>query len=215
MRKTMIAAGAAAAALSAGAAFARDACVTTREGETVCGRPSNASGSIYGSYGATAFARGGYVVFGKDSRLPDSAGTFLFSVGARKGLWPGSRLSIEGEFLTFRDQETAFVGLGDATVSVRGIAGIMALRWQGGDIGWGLSPFLSAGFGPGYYKYKFSDGTTNIADSEVGLAYTGRAGVEKSLLDKLTVEAAYRYLNATADAAVGQHSAELGVNYKF
>lgn len=205
----------AATALSSTAAYAGPACVTTGEGETVCGKPSSAGGSIYSHYGATAFARGGYAVFGKDSRAPNSAGTWMFSVGMRKGLWPGSRLSVEGEFLTFKDSDIAFIGLGDANVSVRGVVGIVALRWQGDEIGWGFSPFLSAGFGPGYYKYKFDDGVTRLADSEIGLAYTGRAGFERSLLDKFTLEAAYRYLNATADRATGQHSAELGLNYNF
>lgn len=196
-------------------ASGRESCITTGQGETVCGRPSSASGSIYSTYGATAFVRGGYVVFGKNSRTPNSAGVPMFGAGMRFHLWPGSRFSVETEALTFKDSETAFVGLGNATLSTRGVVGLLSLRWQGDELGWGFSPFLSAGFGPGWYKAKFDDGTTRLADSEMGLAYSGRAGFERNLLDRVTFEAAYRYLNATADAAVGQHAAELGVNYKF
>ncbi|MBY0422372.1 MAG: outer membrane beta-barrel protein [Parvularculaceae bacterium] len=214
MRIIAAAAFASAAAFST-AAEAGESCVTTSQGETVCGRPSSASGSVYSKFGATAFVRGGYAVFGKNSRTPNSAGMPMFGAGMRFHLWPGSRFSVESEFLTFKDSETAVVGLGNATLSTRGVVGLMSVRWQYDEIGWGFSPFVSAGFGPGWYKAKFDDGTTRIADSEMGLAYSGRAGVERNLLDRVTFEAAYRYLNATADAAVGQHSAELGVNYRF
>lgn len=205
----------AAAAVITTTAQAREFCVLTKSGKTACGEPATATGSVYGHYGVTAFVRGGYDFFGKNSRQPNSAGTPYFAVGARTPISFGPHWSVEGEFLTFKDSETAFIGLGDATVGTRGIVGLISLRWQGESLGWGFEPFVSAGFGPGRYKSSFSDGRTTITSSDVGLAYSGRVGVEKTIFNKVSLEAAYRYLNATADAAVGQHSGELGLNYRF
>lgn len=202
-------------AFSFGAAEARDACVVTSQGETACGRPSTASGSVYGGYGGTVFVRGGYTFFGKDARNPNSAGMPHFSGGYRRQLAPGSRFSFEGELLYEKDDEIAFIGVGDADVSVVALVGLASLRWDGDDFAWGLAPFVSVGFGPGYYKFEFDDGATVISDGQVGLSYSGRVGVEKELLDKISLEAAYRYLNSTTDAGVGQHAAELGLNYSF
>lgn len=215
MTKRVLALGAALIAFGFASAEARDACVVTNQGETACGRPSTASGSIYGGYGGTVFLRGGYSFFGKDARNPNSAGMPHFSGGYRRQIAPGSRFSLEGELLYHNDAETAFIGVGDADVSVAGLVGLAALRWDGDAFAWGMTPFVSIGFGPGYYKYKFDDGTTVISDGQVGLSYSGRVGVEKDLLDKFSLEAAYRYLNSTTDAGVGQHAAELGLNYAF
>ena len=203
-----------AAALPMSAA-ARDACVVTDQGETACGRAASATGSIYGGYGGQVFLRGGYTFFGKDARNPNSAGMPHFSAGYRRPIFPGSRFSLEGEVLYHKDSEVAFIGVGDADVSVTGLVGLASLRWDGAEFAWGMAPFVSIGFGPGYYKYKFDDGTTAIKTSQVGLSYSGRVGVEKDLMDKLSFEAAYRYLNSTTDAGVGQHAAELGLNYAF
>lgn len=196
-------------------AEARESCVVTSQGETACGRAASASGSIYGGYGGSVFLRGGYTFFGKDARTPNSAAMPHFSAGYRRPLFPGSRFSFEGEILYHKDAEIAFIGVGDADVSVTGLVGLAALRWDGAPIGWGLDPFVSVGFGPGYYKNKFDDGTTVISNGQVGLSYSARVGVKRELLDKISLEAAYRYLNSTTDAGVGQHAAELGMNYTF
>lgn len=215
MKRSVLALGASMLALFAVSAEAREACVVTGQGETACGRPASATGSIYGGYGGKIFLRGGYTFFGKDARNPNSAGMPHFSAGYRRPLFPGSRFSLEGELLYHKDAEIAFIGVGDADVSVTGLVGLASLRWDGDAFAWGMTPFISVGFGPGYYKYKFDDGTTAISDGQVGLSYSGRVGVEKDLLDKITFEAAYRYLNSTTDPGVGQHAAELGVNYSF
>ncbi|NJO37137.1 MAG: outer membrane beta-barrel protein [Rhizobiales bacterium] len=78
-----------------------------------------------------------------------------------------------------------------------------------------MNPFLSAGIGPSYNRTSFDDGVTQLSNGSVGLGYSGRAGVEAHLVGRVSVEAAYRYLNATSDAAVAQHAGELGLNYNF
>jgi opacity protein-like surface antigen len=108
----------------------------------------------------------------------------------------------------------AFIGVGDADVSTMAVAALFGVRWEAPQLGW-VTPFVSAGVGPAYYRTKFDDGVTQISNGNVGLGYSARTGVEAPLFGRFSVEAAYRYLNATADAAVGQHAGELGLIYDF
>ena len=215
MKTCLTAAVAAFAALAAGAADAREACVKTSSGEVVCGRQTaGKKGSVYDSFNQqSVFVRGGYVLLSHEDAIPNGANTPIYSVGYRRHWW--GDFHFETEIVYNRDAELAFIGAGDADVSTLGLVGLLGARWEGPQLWWGLDPFVSAGFGPSYYRFKFDDGLTQISSGEVGLGYSGRAGVEKHLFSRFSLEAAYRYLNATSDAAVGQHSAELGLNYNF
>lgn len=202
------------AAFAATAAEAREACIKTSTGEVVCGRQTGGKGSVYDSFGKqTVFVRGGYVLLSHGDLTPDGSNTPIFSVGWRRNWW--GDFQFESEIVYTRDAELAFIGAGDADVSRLGIVGLLGIRWEGPQLWWGLDPFISGGFGPSYYRFAFDDGVSQISSGEVGLGYSGRAGVEKQLFSRFSLEAAYRYLNATSDAAVGQHSAELGLNYNF
>lgn len=203
------------ACMGAGAASARDACVTTPDGKLVCGKASARDGSVYDGYGQSVFLRGGYVFIAHGDRTPNNANIPYFAAGYRRSFGPGSRFSFESEVVYHSDTETAVIGLGQADLSTLGIVALASVRWSGPELGWSTRTFASAGFGPSYYRSAVDDGATRLTDGEVGLGYSFRVGVERPIFDNFSLEAAYRYLNATNDAAVGLHAAELGLNYAF
>ena len=177
------------------------------------GGGSEGRGSVYSSYGETAFLRGGYIFASRGAGDYDALG---FSVGYRKA-WREhgkSRFGLEGELIYSRDSED-FLVLGlPVEVTTWGLAGVGALRWSYA-LSEHLSPFASVGIGPGYFHASIDDGITEISDGDLTFVYTGRAGLEVNVSEQISLETAYRYLGTTQDGTPGYHSAELGLNYNF
>lgn len=211
-----IAAGAAVlATIIAGIAHAAESCVKTSKGDVVCGKEAGAAKKPAASAdrpAATAFVRGGYIFMAGGNQTPDGSGTPIFGAGYR-AYW-NHDFGYEAEIIYNRDSEVAFIGVGNADVAAMGVAALASARWQAPQLG-PVTPFISAGIGPSYNRTSFDDGVTQLSSGSVGLGYSGRAGVEAQLIGRFSVEAAYRYLNATSDAAVAQHSGEVGLNYNF
>ncbi len=170
------------------------------------------SGSVYSSYGATAFVRGGYAFSAHGGGASGSIDAITFAAGYApipKWNFGNSTLGFETELAYFRDGEA----IGPIDTTLWGLTGLLSLRYEY-DMG-AIRPFLSAGVGPAYWRASVDDGVTEISDGDFKLGYSGRAGFEAVLTERLSLEAAYRYLGATVDGTVGFHSAELGLNLGF
>jgi opacity protein-like surface antigen len=171
--------------------------------------PEARRGSVYGSYTEAAFVRGGYIFEG-DAEAPS------ISTGYRKKFRQNGRSSfaLEGELLYLRDTEDGTLLGVPFEATLWGLAGLGAVRWQYA-LGEHVSPFASVGIGPAYFRGKVESGGTTVSDGDFTAAYTGRAGLEISFSEKISLETAYRYLGTTQSGAPAFHSAELGLNYNF
>lgn len=175
------------------------------------------TGSVYSSYGASAFMRGGYAFSAHGSGSSGSIDAITFAAGfapVPKWNFGNSTLGFETEAVYFRDGEEIDLGaLGIIDTTLWGLTGLLSLRYEY-DMG-AIRPFLSAGVGPAYWRASIDDGITEVSDGDFKLGYSGRAGFEAALSERVSLEAAYRYLGGTVDGTVGFHSAELGLNLGF
>jgi opacity protein-like surface antigen len=180
-------------------------------------QPSQKSGSVYSSYGASAFVRGGYAFSAHGGGASGSVDAITLAAGFApipKWRWGKSTLGFETEAVYYRDGEEIDLGaLGVIDTTLWGLTGLLSLRYEY-DMG-AIRPFMSAGVGPAYWRASIDDGVTKVSDGDFKLGYSGRAGFEAVLSDRVSLEAAYRYLGATVDGTVGFHSAELGLNLGF
>lgn len=175
------------------------------------------SGSVYSSYGSSAFVRGGYGFAAHGGGASGSIDAITFAAGyapVPKWRFGGSTLGFESEIVYFRDSEDIDLGAGGVLdTTLWSLTGLLSLRYEY-DMG-AIRPFMSAGVGPAYWRASVDDGITEISDGEFKLGYSGRAGIEAALSDRVSLEAAYRYLGATINGTAGFHSAELGLNLDF
>ncbi|MEQ1928947.1 MAG: outer membrane beta-barrel protein [Parvularculaceae bacterium] len=174
---------------------------------------SSSRGSVYNSYGRTAFVRGGYVFDGSGAGDYDALG---FSAGYRK-TWRESgrsRFGLEGELIYSRDSETFDVLGTPVDVTTWGLAAVGGLRWNY-LLSDAVSPFASVAIGPGYFHANVDDGVTEVSDGDLTFVYTGRAGLEVNVSEQISLEGAYRYLGTSQSGTPGYHSAEFGLNYNF
>jgi opacity protein-like surface antigen len=172
-----------------------------------------ARGSVYSSYKETAFLRGGYV-FDTSNDLGDYQGP-QFSVGYRKVFAERGRsaFSIEGELIYSRDSDDILVLGVPVELTIWGLSGVGAVRWQYA-LG-AINPYASLGIGPGYFHASADDGVTKISDGDFTFVYTGRTGVAFNVSEQFTLETGYRYLGTSQSGAPAYHSAEVGLNYNF
>lgn len=161
------------------------------------------------------FLRAGYVFAAGGPGLADGAGAASWGAGYRRRFGPNSPFSVEAEAIYMKDSDPVTIGVGVETASLRFVSGLASLRWDGPEFAGRLRPYLSGGFGPTQVKTRLDDGVTPLEDADIGLGYVARAGVSAPLFRRASVEAGYRYLGATNDAAVGTHAAELGLVYRF
>ncbi|NWG71322.1 MAG: porin family protein [Parvularculaceae bacterium] len=175
------------------------------------GSSSFSGGSVYNSYGQAVFVRGGYVFESGvgDYEAPSFAGGYRKTFAERGR----STFSWEGELVFSRDSEDITLLGGPVELTLWGLSGIGAVRWQYG-LG-AVNPFASVGIGPGYFHASLDDGVTDVSDGDLTFVYTGRAGVEFNVSDQISLETAYRFLGTSQDGTPGYHSAELGLNYNF
>ena len=171
--------------------------------------------SVYGAFGQAAFLRGGYAFAAHGNGSSGSVDGIIGSVGYRRALQPRTNgLSLEGEVVYLRDGEDGMLfGVPLETTTI-GVTGIFALRWDANPTGV-ITPYVSAGVGPAYYDVEIESGDVSVSDGAVFFGYSGRAGLEAQLSDRISLEAGYRYLGATRDGNVGIHSGEMGLNYNF
>lgn len=180
-------------------------------------RKKKRSGSVYKDYGQAVFLRGGYAFashnFG-DGEV--SVNGLMLAGGYRKALSKKKRgqISVEGEIVWLSDSEEVDLLGTPLETTVTGYTGIVALRWDANPQA-NLSPFASVGVGPAYYRVKAETPTTSDSDGDFAVGYTARAGVTARVGDRVTMEAAYRYLGATESSTIGFHGAEVGVNLGF
>lgn len=228
--------------LSTSAGFAQGSdCIENIAGRTVCGSEAEAvrarmraeaqyakdpnswpknEGSLYPSWTNSVFVRGGY---GFHGHLLDESVDFsapMGAVGFRHTIsrYNRSRFLFEMETVYARDSGEVTDGIDVAELTVWGVTGLASIRWQY-DTRAGISPFVSAGIGPSYWKGKL-DPTSDpdiftISDDGWAFGYSGRAGFEAALSDSISFEAAYRYLGATNDGSFGIHAAEAGLNFNW
>jgi len=173
---------------------------------------SSSRGSVYNSYGQAAFVRGGYVF--ESGGVGDYEAP-IFATGYRKTFAERGRstFSWEGELVFSRDSEDFVLPGGPVELTLWGLSGIGAVRWQYG-LG-PVNPFASVGIGPGYFHANLDDGVTEISDGDFTFVYTARGGVEFNVSDQFSVETAYRFLGTSQDGTPAYHAAELGLNYNF
>jgi len=227
--------------LTATSAFAQDKdCIENIAGKVVCGSDADAvrariraearyaenpdnpakarrSGSVYNNFGQSLFVRGGYIFAAHSGGVSDQASAPMFAVGYRAPMsrFGRNRWNFETEVVYARDSED-IVLIPPTTLTLSGyaITGLASVRWEY-DTRSAISPFISAGVGPTYARAKVSDGITEIADGEWAFGYSGRAGLEAHLSDRVSMEAGYRYLGATNSGTAGLHTGEVGLNLNF
>lgn len=166
--------------------------------------------SVYGGYGQKVFLRGGYGFSDYGDGLEKGA---VFSAGySRKVNKAGSgAMSVEAEVIAAIGEDEATPGV---DVETRHVALLASLRYDGAP-GGAVNPFLSLGVGPAHQAIEVETGALSSKDSKIVLGYTARAGLETTMLEALSLEAAYRYLGFYDDDASAVHAAEIGVNYAF
>ncbi|MEM9168781.1 MAG: outer membrane beta-barrel protein [Pseudomonadota bacterium] len=175
------------------------------------------SRSVYDAFGPRASVRGGYAFAGHATGGDDFDVSGL--TGAVAYIHPMHRIflgtiSIEGEIAYFRDREEASVLGSTLQSTIWGVAPLFGVRWDLNPAG-KINPFASVSGGGAYTEASVDDGAISFADGQITLAYGGRGGIETRLTDRLSVEAAYRYIGFTRDGTLGVHSAEIGLNYGF
>lgn len=168
------------------------------------------------------FVRGGYGFHAHAAGISGSLSAPMGAAGYRHtiSLYGRSRILFEMEGVYVRDSESITDGVNVAKATVWGVSGLAGFRWQY-DTRVGVSPFVSASVGPNYShaRLEFGPGSNpsfySIADGGWAFGYSGRAGIEASLSDRVSIEAAYRYLGATKDVTDGVHAAEIGLNFNW
>ena len=172
--------------------------------------------SVYDSYGSTLYMRGGALIAGHtDWGDLDVLGATV-SVGLRQRVHGKNRklsVFVQPELVYFRDAYCYTVDDVHIEETFFGYGSMLSL-----GVAYDLSAvtlFGSVGGGPLRVETDTDDGSVvqNYGDTRVG--YTGVAGLETQILDRLYFEAAYRYLGAVREDVMGLHSLEAGVNFKF
>ncbi len=173
------------------------------------------SGSVYDNFGNAVFASGGYAFGGHVSDGDFDVSGLIGGGGFRHAFLRrgGFRLWIQPEVVYTRDSETVDIIGVPIENTFWGITGLISLRADyRNDF---LTPFFTAGVGPSICETVVDDGVSKAKSGQLAVGYGGRAGVERAITETLSLEAAYRYLGATRDQALGWHGAEIGINYNF
>lgn len=181
-------------------------------------RPTNfqrGGGSIYRDYGNAVFARGAIVFAAHSSDADFDVGAIGSSFGFRRQIARNGRMvwSIQPNVVWQRESsELDVVGV-PVDQAFWGLSGLISgrLEYQTSFI----TPFVEAGVGPGFFETVVDDGVTKTTNGNLAAAYSGVAGFEKRVTDRIAIEAAYRYLGALREQAIGFHSGEVGVSYRF
>lgn len=163
-----------------------------------------------------ALAPFGVMVAGNPGDEVFDTSAFYASLGFRQKLkrFGDSMLSVEEEFLAARSSES--VDILGVPVAYRewDLFPNAALRWQYNFNG-AVAPYASLGAGPGIILSTLESGASEVSETDVVFAYTGRAGLEFNVTPRFGVEAGYRYLGVTDATTAGFHAAEIGLNFKF
>lgn len=136
-------------------------------------------------------------------------------VGGGGGYAFGNGVRAEGEMLYMQnDVESASEG---ESKTLAGFANVMYDFNRQGRI----QPFVGAGIG--FARVELQDGA--IDDDDIGFAYQAKAGVAYKINDKLTAEAAYRYMRVTEvefgsgasslDGDLDSQAVTIGLRYKL
>ncbi len=136
-----------------------------------------------------------------------------------------SGFRFEGE-LSYRHNGASTFNNAATGGSLSSLAGMGNLIWEY-DNSSGIYPYIGAGIGLAYVSaFDVNVGAQNVDDSDVALAYQGIAGLAFAVTPNLSLTAEYRYFftedadfrnsaNADVQASYANHSALLGLRYRF
>ncbi|MGF1544894.1 MAG: outer membrane protein [Parvularculaceae bacterium] len=172
-------------------------------------------GSVYDGYGNAVFASAGHAFAAHTSDGDFDVSGFSGGGGYRRAFLrrAGFRFFFQPEIVYVRESEGVDILGVEIDNTLWGLAGLLSTRVEYPNAF--LTPFVSAGVGPAYFETVVDDGISKIKDGELAVGYGARAGVERAITRQISLEAAYRYLGATREQAIGFHGAEIGVNYNF
>jgi len=172
--------------------------------------------SLYSSYGQSVSLRGGYVFASNREGVDGSPSAGIFGAAYIKPIkrYGNHVLSLETEIVYSRDADSVTILGADVTSKIWSVTGLLEGRYEY-VTGWGFNPFATFGIGPAYARSALTTAGAENREGALVLAYSGRAGLQANISEKISIEGGYRFLGSTfGDSSIIQ-SLEVGVNLQF